>query len=503
MCKNLSWMIWIGILAFAMVAKSGAAQNLNQSEWSDPMSWFDREQYEYDERWDLHFDIDNDFDYIKQRYEVPEIEESWGDRDPDYDFNARQQALSGGRTQGEKSVRGEIESWKKFSLRDRQGRREVHTIAKITFQDGRTALIDLGRNENLLRTELQQGDQIVARGRTGTVNGRRVLMAKQVQLDGRSFNLTQGWEVPQNTGANTENRASFSGRVQEFRWTHLGGGDSGKAFAHVGLEDGRSMLVDLGIRGELEELDVSRDDLIRVLGWRDSAQGRPILRANQLWVNGRRRYIRNADAGGPWGVGTAAGSQRGESNIQDRERNRTSQAQDNQTDQYRQRELSRPSDRKRTEPNERQGRRSDDEVLYDVLREFRYAPEVDSSEINVQVNGGTVILKGDVETAEASRMATMLAREVPGVLRVQNQLRVSDLETLPAETLTRRVRNALSDVDQLNTARINVDARTGRVFLRGEVGSYAERARAEQLASEVPGVWGVVNELRVRPSLPE
>jgi osmotically-inducible protein OsmY len=45
---------------------------------------------------------------------------------------------------------------------------------------------------------------------------------------------------------------------------------------------------------------------------------------------------------------------------------------------------------------------------------------------------------------------------------------------------------------------VKYDVKNGVVTLTGEVGSQADRARAEDLASKVPNVQQVVNELQVR-----
>ena len=477
------------VFAFGFLGMVAGMQH-DGAEWPrERYESFEGDPYGVEERWNSSFGYDRDFNYIAERYEQPEVEADWGYRDPSYDVDARQSTTheweeeqSGSQARGgEQTVQGRVESWRKVNLRDRQGQREEHTFAKVRFEDGRSALISLRGRANLLRTELQVGERIMARGPMARVSGQSVLMAEQVQLGGSTFDLARGREIPQNTGSKTANRASFSGRVDEFRWTHLGGGNSGRAFAHVGLEDGRSMLVDLGTGGELEELNVSREDVIRVLGWRDSAQGRPVLRANQLWVNGRRHYVRSAAPDGPWGTGRAAGGEQGNA------------ARTNQR-----------SERPDREAADRSGAanqqsRSADEIMYDVVQELWYSPEVDESEISVEVNGGTVILRGDVELPQTKQTAGKLAREVPGVTNVENQLRVSARETVQSETLIRRVNEALREDDQLNAGGIRVDATTGRVILRGQVESYNERARAEQLAGNVEGVWGVVNQLRVQP----
>jgi hypothetical protein len=65
----------------------------------------------------------------------------------------------------------------------------------------------------------------------------------------------------------------------------------------------------------------------------------------------------------------------------------------------------------------------DDRIRYDIRARLERSPEVDASDIRVGVTAGVVTLEGHVESRPMKRAATELA-EVPGVLRIQNQLHV-------------------------------------------------------------------------------
>jgi hypothetical protein len=69
-------------------------------------------------------------------------------------------------------------------------------------------------------------------------------------------------------------------------------------------------------------------------------------------------------------------------------------------------------------------RRSDERIREDVSDELFRHPEIDASEIEVQVQGGEVTLTGKVEDRHQKRLAEDLAERVSGVDDVHNQLKV-------------------------------------------------------------------------------
>ena len=69
-------------------------------------------------------------------------------------------------------------------------------------------------------------------------------------------------------------------------------------------------------------------------------------------------------------------------------------------------------------------RRSDDRIREEVNEELTRHPEIDASEIEVQVQGGEVTLTGKVEDRHQKRLAEDLAERCVGVNDVHNQLKV-------------------------------------------------------------------------------
>ena len=69
--------------------------------------------------------------------------------------------------------------------------------------------------------------------------------------------------------------------------------------------------------------------------------------------------------------------------------------------------------------------RSDDRIREDVCERLAFDHDVDASDIEVNVNGATVVLSGSVNDRYAKRRAEDIAEAVWGVKDVQNQIRVS------------------------------------------------------------------------------
>jgi osmotically-inducible protein OsmY len=53
--------------------------------------------------------------------------------------------------------------------------------------------------------------------------------------------------------------------------------------------------------------------------------------------------------------------------------------------------------------------------------------------IEVEADGSDVVLRGEVDSARTSRLATILARMEPGVKNVRNELHVTEPAASPAE----------------------------------------------------------------------
>lgn len=98
----------------------------------------------------------------------------------------------------------------------------------------------------------------------------------------------------------------------------------------------------------------------------------------------------------------------------------------------------------------------------------------------------------DVAPAGARRAATPAAKEV----EVREDPVKTGIEAGDAG-LAARVRSRLAGDPRLRRLPIEVDAEAGRVTLWGRAGNAEERAAAEQLVRQTPGVTSVVDLIKV------
>lgn len=127
---------------------------------------------------------------------------------------------------------------------------------------------------------------------------------------------------------------------------------------------------------------------------------------------------------------------------------------------------------------------------YDPIRQT-------GSTLQVSTEGGVVTLAGHVRSDMMKALAGRLAWTVPGVQDVRNQI-VADpeIESRAAIAL------AMDPEVGLTTDRINVSSLLGTVYLSGPAAApdlaqaEAAVAKARALVLAIPGVHGVINELR-------
>ncbi|MGI6209272.1 MAG: BON domain-containing protein [Anaerolineae bacterium] len=143
----------------------------------------------------------------------------------------------------------------------------------------------------------------------------------------------------------------------------------------------------------------------------------------------------------------------------------------------------------------------------------RYAPREDSAlveevrdrlaqvgcpldEIEVTAERGVVTLKGPVYDLETKRAARMAARQVEGVVDVEEDLTVDT-------GVAADVMSALAHDPRTNLSNLEVIVNRGTVTLRGVVATAAESRAAEEIAQRVEGAQMVINEIEVDPTAQE
>ena len=141
---------------------------------------------------------------------------------------------------------------------------------------------------------------------------------------------------------------------------------------------------------------------------------------------------------------------------------------------------------------------SNEELRFDVEQELFWEPRVDNAAIAVATDDGDVTLRGTVGSFREKREATAAAKRVYGVTHVENELGVrivSDHKRDDAD-LRGAVLQALM-LDAVVPSSIDASVEDGMVTLTGFAPFNYQRAEAEFVAGNVPGVIGIDDEVEV------
>lgn len=151
------------------------------------------------------------------------------------------------------------------------------------------------------------------------------------------------------------------------------------------------------------------------------------------------------------------------------------------------------------------GEQIDDTVITGKIKaELIGDPVTKAHEIDVEVFKGRVQLNGFVRDNDMRQRAVAIAKQVSGVVAVDNNLKLkgaSDVsvgEQVDDVALTARVKAALAEDARTKVLRINVETRNAVVLLAGFVDNAAARSAAGELARGVAGVTRVDNQIAVK-----
>jgi osmotically-inducible protein OsmY len=139
--------------------------------------------------------------------------------------------------------------------------------------------------------------------------------------------------------------------------------------------------------------------------------------------------------------------------------------------------------------------RTDAEVAKSAVTALAWNVTVPRDSVKVMVEHGWVTLEGEVNWQYQREAAEDAVRHLSGVKGVSNLVQIKaivDTAHLKANIEQALIRNAQFDARQ-----INVEAVNGKVILRGQVRSWAEKEEAEHVAWSAPGVTKVENAVTV------
>ncbi len=142
--------------------------------------------------------------------------------------------------------------------------------------------------------------------------------------------------------------------------------------------------------------------------------------------------------------------------------------------------------------------RTDADIHKDVLEELEWDPEVDATEVGVEVDDGVVTLTGWVDSYAKKLAAERAALRVAGVRAVANDISVKGLTTRTDTDIAKAVADALEANSLVPRDRIDVTVKNGKVTLQGEVDWEYQRRAAVNTVRDVTGVRDVIDLITVK-----
>jgi osmotically-inducible protein OsmY len=138
----------------------------------------------------------------------------------------------------------------------------------------------------------------------------------------------------------------------------------------------------------------------------------------------------------------------------------------------------------------------DNEIARAAVNALNWNASLPRGHVQVIVSHGWVTLEGNVQFHYERVAAEYAVRGLRGVKGVTNLISVKPPQSSPKD-IKHRIEQAFERSADLDAETISVEAKDGRVILRGTVDSWAERERAELAAWAAPGVSRVENEILV------
>jgi len=120
--------------------------------------------------------------------------------------------------------------------------------------------------------------------------------------------------------------------------------------------------------------------------------------------------------------------------------------------------------------------------------------------IDVDTVAGVVVLSGYVDSSQEASRAGLIAKSVPGVARVKNELRVGSRtmgQGVDDTVLGAKIKARLLEEPGVRSFNIDVDVYSGSVSVTGIVPSQGQKNKVLNLIRSVEGVKGVVDNLQI------
>jgi osmotically-inducible protein OsmY len=140
--------------------------------------------------------------------------------------------------------------------------------------------------------------------------------------------------------------------------------------------------------------------------------------------------------------------------------------------------------------------RSDTDIAHATVNALRWDVQVPDDRIKATIEDGWIALEGDVEWQYQKWAAEGAVRNLTGVKGVTNLITVKPKKASSHE-VGQKIKDSMRRHAERDADRITIEAKDGRVTLRGSVSSFAERKDAEHAAWQAQGVTSVDDQIAV------
>lgn len=143
----------------------------------------------------------------------------------------------------------------------------------------------------------------------------------------------------------------------------------------------------------------------------------------------------------------------------------------------------------------------DSTITTKVKTELVKDPVVKARKIDVDTLDGCVILTGVLETDDEAKRAVEIARRVPGVKNVKNNLQIGSKtfgQAFNDKLLGSKIKAKLIKEPGIRSLNIDVDVNKGVVILTGIVNNRAQKDRALEIVKSTSEVVKVIDNINVK-----
>lgn len=186
------------------------------------------------------------------------------------------------RAAGRVTLEGQVQGFREVRLRRAQQMPEEHTWIRLTMASGYDTIVDIGREKDLTDLDLERGDRIRVTGRHATISGQNVLIADRIRVGRETINIER-----------EKTSQEVSGTIRDYEEINIDSGDfQDHLVVRFEMEDGREVVAALSKDTSLDELEIEEDSEVTIQGERAFVEGRPILVARKIKVEGEQTELR-------------------------------------------------------------------------------------------------------------------------------------------------------------------------------------------------------------------